>query len=123
MRKSIRTMLVALIAVAGTYALSPQMAQAEEMKGSGISSERTIGVGLGGGTTTSGLTGKLYLSDSSALQAVVGIGTGYNDFGVGVDYIIQEIGLTTFAGSALDLELGAGVGEGNLVGPVRSRSL
>lgn len=72
-----------------------------------------FGIGLGGGTLTSGVTGKLYLDDRNAIQAVVGTYGGYfaNNYGfsVGADYlrVMPDIVRGTFA--ALNWNVGAGV--------------
>ena len=56
--------------------------------------EGPFGLGLGGGFGVSGLSGKLYLGDASALQGVVGAyGWGYNGhsgIGFGLDYLVER---------------------------------
>jgi hypothetical protein len=70
----ISTLLLCFPASSAVEAASP----AQVIQGAGH-----WGVGLGGGTATSGLSGKLFVSDHSALQLVIG-SAGYNhhkDFG------------------------------------------
>ena len=71
-----------------------------------IGKDAKFGVGLGGGALTSGLTAKMYLSDSTAVQAVAGI-TGWG-VSFGADFIKEF-------GSLFDHRLGTlkwGVGGG-----------
>jgi hypothetical protein len=56
-------------------------------------SSGNFGIGIGGGTATSGLSMKYYMSDSTALQGVIGVwgyGRGYGDtLGVSLDYLFE----------------------------------
>lgn len=99
MHKRIGNLLVAVLAVC---CLS-SAAMATE-----IGKDAKIGIGLGGGSLTSGLSGKLYIGDSSAIQAVGGI----NGWGMsfGADYI-KEFG-TLYDHSAGKLFWGVGAGAG-----------
>ncbi len=49
---------------------------------------KQFGVGLGGGTGTSGITGKYYLSEPMAIQAQLGSQQGYG-FALGVDVVFE----------------------------------
>lgn len=73
-----------------------------------IGKDSTFGIGLGGGTLTSGVTGKYYLGETTALQAVVGI----NGWGMsfGADFI-KEFG-ALYTAPAGRLFWGAGAGGG-----------
>lgn len=77
-----------------------------------------FGIGLGSGTLSNGLSGKLYLADLHALQFTLGAfgGGGIDDrwhrvagFAFGVDYLIELPDIVT-AGDAFVLGWNAGVG-------------
>ena len=74
------TLLTAALLLTGTTASA-----------SDIGTSRTLGVGLGGATTASGISGKLYLSPASAVQAVVGSGYSGAGLHLSADYM-QELG-------------------------------
>ena len=102
--------------VAGLVALGmPGVAVAGGPPGGG----GPAGLGLGGGLGMSGISGKLYLGDGTALQGVVG-NYGYWDgdvhvnggLGVGVDLLLEQ---PTFAGGEL-LDVGWCYGVGGAVG-------
>lgn len=61
--------------------------------GTPIRSTGNFGLGIGGGTITSGLSGKYFLSDAYAVQGVVGWwGAGYGQGGIGVsaDFLVEQ---------------------------------
>jgi len=70
---------------------------------------KKLGLGLGGGTLNSGLTGKFYLGESTAAQIFVGNRFGWG-LSVSADYIVEFAPLAK--GSAGKLFWGAGVGAG-----------
>lgn len=72
-----------------------------------------FGLGLGGGSLSSGLSGKLYLSDAMALQAVVGT-WGWSSLSVGVDGVWEMPSL--FSNDVLNINWNLGVGAGGVVG-------
>jgi hypothetical protein len=74
--------------------------------GTAIGSSKKIGVGLGGGTLVNGVSGKFYLSESSAIKALAGL--TFNGFGGEVHYMIKELQLSKFGFGRLDLGLGVG---------------
>lgn len=81
-----------------------------------IGSEDNIGIGLGTGTFTSGLTGKFYLDKKSAIQLHVGnFGTWGNyycgfacGFGLSADYIYEFQDLVNESAGRLFLGAGGG---------------
>ena len=70
--------------LAGALALSCLLLSTSAMAGQ-IGTSKKIGIGLGGGTMTSGFTAKLYLSQKTAIQGVVGVSSWGTS--VGVDFI------------------------------------
>lgn len=84
-------LLPCVLAVAALAAASPATAQDEiTNKGAGLLAETgRFGLGLGGSTLTSGVTGKLYLSGAFAAQATVGWWGGAGLSG-GVDIIVER---------------------------------
>ena len=72
-----------------------------------------IGLGLGGGSLTSGLTGKLYLSDAMALQAVLGYWGGAG-LSVQADGIWEMPSL--FSNDVLNINWNVGVGAATILG-------
>jgi hypothetical protein len=78
MYRLVRTLLFALAASACAALLTfPTTASAQGQIGSG----KDIGLGLGRGTLTSGITGKFYLDQSSAVQLYLGNLGGWYDRG------------------------------------------
>jgi hypothetical protein len=94
-----------LLSVAAALALTLGAVAAQAQ----IGQAKRLGVGLGGGTLTSGLSGKYYLSPTSAVQAVVGSRFGWG-LSAGADYIVEFPALAE--GSAGRLFWGAGAGAG-----------
>ena len=84
-----------------------------------IGASKSLGIGLGGGTSTSGLTAKYYLGKTTALQGFVGLHAG-NGTSLGADYIMEFPDLA--AGSAGRLFWGAGLGAGLLLYSVGNNS-
>ncbi len=74
---------------------------------SDIGTSRKLGAGVGGGTLSSGLTGKMYLQDGLAAQGFVGAG-GFA-LGLGAD-VVKEFAIESFPEA--DVFWGAGVGVG-----------
>lgn len=110
MSKSIRILFVAIMCAGGVLATSPEVAHSQESKSSSsseIGKSKKIGVGLGGGSFVSGLSGKFYMGETSAIQANAGFGFG---LGGSVQYIIKEIELMSFGFADWDLALGVGAG-------------
>jgi len=77
-----------------------------------------MGVGLGGGLGVSGVSGKYYLADGHAVQAIVGGWTSSagGGFAVGADYLLEMPILTSEDPFDIGWNLGAGasVGAGDL---------
>lgn len=73
-----------------------------------IGTEKKIGVGLGGGTMTSGITAKYYLNEKLQVQAVVG-GSGWG-IGFGADAIQDVAHLVDHEAGSLKLGVGGGLG-------------
>ena len=84
-----------------------------------IGTSKKTGVGVGGGTATSGITGKMYLGPTTAIQGFVGL-HGSNGTSLGVDYILEMPDLA--AGSAGRVLWGAGAGAGVLLYSVGNNS-
>lgn len=84
MTGNLATRTIGLIALA---LLLCTTAFAGEASAAVIGTERKLGAGLGGGSLVSGVTGKYYLGDTSAVQAFAGVG----GFGasVGADYVME----------------------------------
>lgn len=74
-----------------------------------IGGGKRLGVGLGGGTTTSGLTAKYYLGKRSAVQVFLGQRFAYGN-SIGADYILEFPTLAQGAPGRLFWGVGAGVG-------------
>lgn len=72
-----------------------------------------FGLGLGGGSLSNGITGKLYLSDAMALQAVVGY-WGLGGLTATVDGIWEMPSL--FSNEVLNINWNVGVGAGTILG-------
>ena len=77
-----------------------------------IGAGKRLGIGLGGGTTTSGLTVKYYLAPAAAVQVFLGQRWNYGT-SVGADYIMEFGPLAQ--GAPGKLFWGAGVGAGLLL--------
>ncbi len=100
--KSIRkTLLVTAATIAMCVIMVPGMASAASKIGAG-----SLGLGLGGGTLTSGITAKYYLGSKSAVQAVVGA-SGWG-FGAGVDYVQEFVDIAQPSWGKFNLYGGAG---------------
>ncbi len=96
---------LSLILSAAAWAVEP----APAVRGGGH-----FGIGFGGGTAVSGISGKYFLADAMALQFVVGgAGYGRDDFdsslGVDVD-VLWEMPALAHAAGAFELGWSAGVG-------------
>jgi hypothetical protein len=76
----------ALVAAAGAVALAAT-AQASEVGGS-----KKLGLGLSGGNVASGLSGKLFLTESVAVQGIVGGYVSERTFALEAD-IVQQLGV------------------------------
>ncbi|OIP35048.1 MAG: hypothetical protein AUK47_17330 [Deltaproteobacteria bacterium CG2_30_63_29] len=85
----------------------PLTAQADEVRSAG-----NFGLGLGGGTGTSGLSMKYFVNNSNAFQGVVGVwGLGRNHgsvIGLSADYLWEGPALAS--GSVLELGWNIGLG-------------
>lgn len=78
-----------------------------------------FGLGLGGGTFSSGISGKYYLSDSNAIQGVIGTwgytgGYGSSGFALSADYLWE---MPIFA-STDPVDFGWNVGAGAALGTI-----
>lgn len=104
----------AMAAAATMVLLATAPAFAADVIGNG----KNFGVGGGGGRMTSGLTAKYYLSPTTAVQGVVGLG-GWGT-SVSADFIKEFP--TLAEGSAGRLFWGAGVGAGAVMYNVGSNS-
>ena len=102
-----------IFAVASALVLVPASAMAEK--------PGKVGVGLGAGTVSNGLSGKYYMSDKIAAQLIVGtFGAGgaserYKDLGglgVGLDVLIENAALVKTPIFSLDWNYGVGAGLG-----------
>ncbi len=71
-----------------------------------IGTSKKIGVGVGGGTLSSGLSGKMYLKEDFAVQATVGAGWGT---AIGVD-VVKEFPINEYEPGRLFWGAGAGAG-------------
>jgi hypothetical protein len=94
-----------LIATLGSTLLATPAFAASPSKGN-------FGIGVGGGTGTTGISMKYYLSDASALQGVVGVwGVGryeHDGLGLSADYLFE---MPAFATSEV-VDVGWNVGPG-----------
>jgi hypothetical protein len=72
-----------------------------------IGRDRRIGVGVGGGTMSAGITGKYYLNAHSAVQGFVS-GAGYGA-SIGADYVYEKP-IESYAPGRLFWGVGAGAG-------------
>ncbi len=106
----------ALALCAGLSLALPQTAHADNIRTPG-----GIGLGLGSGTVSNGLSGKLFLSDGNALQLVVGTwgGGGYKDrygnfhgLGLSADYLLEMPAIASGSVVELAWNIGGGVGVG-----------
>ena len=77
-----------------------------------IGKEKKLGIGLGGGTSTSGLTFKYYLAPTTAVQAFAGVHGAWGT-SVGADYILEMGDL--ISASSWRLYWGGGAGAGLLM--------
>jgi hypothetical protein len=88
-------------------AAAPATARAESIRSGGM-----FGIGLGGGTSTTGVSMKYWMSNSQALQGVIGIWGLGRDHGTVValsgDYLFELPSLTR--NSVIDLGWNIGVG-------------
>lgn len=77
----------------------------------------STGIGIGGGTASAGISAKHFMSDSMALQGVVGTYGRWQDgsgLGLSVDYLLEQ---PTFASAdVVDLAWNVGVGAGLGIG-------
>lgn len=85
----------------------------DALAGAPIRAAHNFGLGLGGGTLTSGISAKYWLADSHAIQGVVGTWgatrAGFNaGFGVSVDYLLEMPTITDTEPMELGWNLGAG---------------
>ena len=77
-----------------------------------------LGVGIGNGTSASGLSLKYFLTESQALQATAGFGYGFGSgfgggwLGVGADYLFELPEFFTSEVVNLGANIGAGAGLG-----------
>ncbi len=102
---SLRTLLLRLLVLGCLLFALPASADT-------IGSGKRLGIGLGGGTSTSGLTVKYYVANHQAIQAFAGLHRGYGN-SIGVDYILEFNDLAK--GSPGRLYWGAGAGAGLLL--------
>lgn len=72
-----------------------------------------FGLGLGGGALTSGLSGKLFLGEAFAAQAVVGTWWGFG-LSINVDAIFEMQSI--FSNDAVNLNWNVGAGAGTVLG-------
>src|SRR5690606_37502500 len=79
-----------------------------------LASAGRLGLGLGSGSWTNGISGKYYLSDAMSVQGVVGSGWGWGGFGLAanVDVLWEQKPLVDVEPGALHWYLGLG---GNLM--------
>lgn len=104
-----RYLALCLLTLGLFFATSPDTAHAQVRAGG------NFGIGLGGGSGTSGISMKYFLADSHALQGVVGIwGLGRGELVVGLtgDYLFE--GPALFSNGTL--EIGWNVGFGPFLG-------
>jgi hypothetical protein len=83
---------LALFTIAGMLTLA-SVAQADEStsySATPFGRAGRFGLGVGTGTLTTGVTGKVYLNDRVAIQALVGLGYGFSA-GTGVDLNVDGI--------------------------------
>jgi len=101
-------------AVAVLTLASAALASAPAMAGATHRSAGHTGVGLGGGTTSGGISVKHFLSDTSAVQGVVGGWGGWNNGGIGLsaDYLYEMPALAETADLTVGWNVGPGVGLG-----------
>jgi hypothetical protein len=100
--------LVLSVLTASLLAVLAVPAMAQETGASKVGTTSKFGVGLGGGTMTSGLSAKYYLTEKSAVQATVGL----NGWGTSadLDYVMEFKPLFNHEAGHLFWGAGAGVG-------------
>ncbi len=89
------------------FACAPDQARAQQSEP--IAQPGTFGVGLGGGTITSGVTAKYYLSRETAIQGFLG---SWRDLGLSLsaDFLYEFAELTENDDGRLFAGVGGGVG-------------
>lgn len=89
------------------FVCAPDQARAQQSDP--IAQSGTFGIGLGGGTITSGLTGKYYLSRETAIQGFLG---SWRDLGwsLSADFLYEFADLTENGDGRLFAGVGGGVG-------------
>jgi hypothetical protein len=111
MSRALSAATLAFAAAALTVAALPLTAHA----GAEHRSAGKFGLGLGGGTNTGGISAKMFLSDASAIQAVVGAyGNWENGTGLGLnaDYLYEMPAIADVEAVEIAWNLGAGAGLG-----------
>ena len=78
----------------------------------------STGIGLGGGTASAGISAKHFMSDSMALQGVVGTYGRWNDgngLGLSADYLLEQpvVASADVVDIAWNVGVGAGLGIGD----------
>lgn len=103
MSKKLITSGMALTTLLLMLAMSSPAAAADKVRGN-------IGIGVGRGTGVWGLSGKLYMGESTAVQAVVGGHSNY--LGLSADLLLEMPALADLGALEIAWSLGAGAGVG-----------
>ncbi|MCK6502554.1 hypothetical protein L6R53_04025 [Myxococcota bacterium] len=111
-------MTLLLLALGGAPAMAddPLFADRDPPEQSSVRVAGSFGLGLGGGTSTAGLSAKYFLRETLAVQGVVGAGYGARDdadgwstgLGLGADLLFEGLSFAELD----DVELGWNVGPG-----------
>ena len=104
---------VALAALLGLLVAAPQPAAAQQQ----VREAGNIGVGVGGNILGVGVSGKYFINEANAVQALVGMGAGGGTLLVSADYLYnfdpfvrkEEISIGWYAGFGGGLILGSSV--------------
>jgi hypothetical protein len=101
-------------AAAALVFASAALASTPALAGASHRSAGHTGVGLGGGTTSGGISVKHFFSDTSAIQGVVGGWGGWNNSGLGLsaDYLYEMPALAEIQDLTVGWNVGPGVGLG-----------
>ena len=99
-----------LVALVGLCLLMPRDSAAQQ----GVRESGNIGVGLGGNALGFGVSGKYFIDDANAVQALVGLGSGGGSLLVSADYLYNfdpfvskdEVSVGWYAGFGGGLVLG-----------------
>ncbi len=107
-RRTLITSCMALIASAVLLVSTSSTAFADAP----IRQGGNFGIGLGNGTSATGLSAKYFLSGSQALQGTLGVHLGGDYLGVGADYLWEMPEFVQSSPANLGWNLGAGAGLG-----------